>query len=106
MKRRYSKNVVRVHVPRSQSSFIFVPGEHGGWFASLLYGHGRDVDVDVPELLELIAGSRGSVIIGRRLAGAELRMLESYIEDVGAEVHARIVPREELRFLGRGRRSR
>jgi len=93
-----SAGVVTARVPRSQSTFIFVPGEHGGWFMSLLYGHGQDVDVDVRELAELIGGSRGSVIIGRRLAGAELRMLESYIEDIGAEAHARIISREELRW--------
>lgn len=72
-----------MRVPRSQSTFTFVPGEHGGWSASLLYGPGRDMDADVRELKALIAGSRGSVIIGRRLAGAELRVLENYVKDIG-----------------------
>jgi hypothetical protein len=98
VRRQRWKAVVTVRVPLSQSPFFFLPGELGGWFVSLLYGHGQDVLVDLAKLGELLDGSRGSVVIGRRLAGAELRFLESYLGDIGAEVHARIVARDELRW--------
>ncbi len=104
MRRQHSKDAVTVRVPLDQAAFFFVPGEHGGWFVSLLYGHGQDVAVDLAKLGELLDGSRGSVVIGRRLAGAELKFLQSYVDDIGAEVHARIISRDELRFRRGSRR--
>lgn len=81
-----------------------VPG-----FISLLYGFGTDVAVSMAELRTLLAGSRGTVILARRLVGTELQLFEQYRRDSDAEVHGTIVKREELRFLRSvrgGRRAR
>lgn len=99
MKRR---GVVRVRVPNGQAPVFHVPGEHGGWFISLLYSFGTNIDVSTDELGKLLAGSRGTVIVARRLVGAELRLFEQYRGDSDAEIHGTIINKEELRF----RRSR
>jgi hypothetical protein len=102
--RRSRKAGARVRVPSSQRPFFFVPGEAGGWFVSLLWAWGDELAVDLAELHALLDGSRGQVVVGRRLVGSELRLLESYVDDVGAEVHSRIVPREEQRWRSPRRR--
>jgi len=93
-----SRDVARVRVPDEQAPLFHVPGPHGGWFASLLYGHGFSVDVPMRELRKLLAGSRGDVIVARRLTRAEQALLERERGDSDAGVHARIVVKEEERF--------
>ena len=98
MRRRRSRDVVRVRVPADQAPLFHVAGPHGGWFASLLYGFGTSVDVTMQDLRKLLAGSRGEVIIARRLTRAEQALLERERRDSDAGVHARIVVEEEERF--------
>jgi hypothetical protein len=104
MKRRRSQDIVRVRVPNDQAPLFHVPGPHGGWFASLLYGHGYSVDVPMRDLRKLIAGSRGAVIIARRLTHEEAGEIESRRVDCDAAVHAGIIAKEKERF--RKRRAR
>ena len=102
--RRRSRDIVRVRVPADQAPLFHVDGPHGGWFASLLYGHRSSVDVPMRELRELIAGSRGEVIVARRLTRAEAEELEMRRVDCDAAVHASIVAKkEEERFRRPGR---
>lgn len=103
MKRRRSRDVVRVRVPDDQAPVVHVPGPHGGWFASLLYGHGSSVDVPMEELRRLLVGSRGAVIIARRLTQEEAKELETRRVDCDAAVHAGIIATEEERFRRPGR---
>jgi len=98
VRRRRSRDVVRVRVPDDQAPLFHVPGPGGGWFASLLYGFGTSVDVPMPELRKLLAGSRGEVIVARRLTRAEQALLERERGDSDAGVHARLVVKEEERF--------
>jgi hypothetical protein len=98
VRRRQPQDVVRVRVPNDQAPVFHVPGPHGGWFASLLYGFGTSVDVPMRNLRKLLAGSRGEVIIARRLTRAEQELLERERGDSDAGVHARIVVKEEERF--------
>lgn len=98
VKHRRSQGVVRVHVPTDQAPVFHVPGAHGRWFVSLLYGHGTSVDVPMQDLRKLLAGSRGAVIVARRLTDAEQRLLELEREASDAAAHAAIVNTEELRF--------
>jgi hypothetical protein len=98
VRRRRAQDVVRVCVPNEQAPLFYVPGPSGGWFASLLYGFGASVDVSVPELRKLLAGSRGEVIVARRLTSAEQELLERERGDCDAGVHARLVIKEEERF--------
>jgi hypothetical protein len=94
---------VRVRVPNDQAPLFHVPGPHGGWFASLLYGHGYSVDVPLRDLRKLLTGSRGEVIVARRLTRGEQALLERERGDSDAGVHARIVVKEEERFRCPGR---
>jgi hypothetical protein len=66
------------------------------------------VDIPMQDLRKLLAGSRGEVIVARRLTRAEQAQLEREREDSDAGVHARIVVKEEERFrrLGRGGTSK
>jgi hypothetical protein len=64
VKPRRSRDVVQVRVPADQAPLFHIPGPHGGWFASLLYGHQSSVDVPMRQLRELIAGSHGGVHAG------------------------------------------
>ena len=95
MRRRRARDVVRVRVPNEQAPLFHVTGPHGGWFASLLYGFGTSVDVPMPELRKLLAGSRGEVIVARRLTRAEQELLERHRGDYDAEVHAFTITKEE-----------
>jgi hypothetical protein len=101
MRRRRSRNVVRARVPDTQAPLFHVPGPHGGWFVSLLYGFGTSVDVPLRELRKLLAGSRGEVIVARRITRAEQALLERERGDSDAGVHARIVIKEKGRFRRR-----
>jgi hypothetical protein len=85
-------------VPDEQAPLFHVSGPYGGWFASLLYGFGTSVDVPMPELRKLLAGSRGEVIVARRLTRAEQELLERERGDSDAGVHVRIFLKEEERF--------
>lgn len=85
-------------MPEHQSPFFFVPGRHGGWFISLTWNFDAPVTVAWSELRRLIASSKGEIVVGRRLAPTELRMLEQYHSDIEHEVHARVICRDELRW--------
>jgi hypothetical protein len=106
VKRRRSQDVVRVRVPGDQPPVFHIPGAHGGWFVSLLFGFGTSVDVQVQDLRKLIGDSRGEVVIARRLTGAELKVFERERGDSDAAVHGHLVTKEELRFMRPRRRSR
>ena len=98
MSRRRARDVVRVRVPTDQAPVFHLPGPHGGWFISLLYGFGTSVDVPMHELCKLLAGSRGEVIVARHLTRAEVGLLERMRENCDAEVHARIIVKDEEQF--------
>jgi len=98
VRRRRAQDVARVRVPNDQAPLFHIPGPHGGWFASLLYGHGYSVDVPLREVRKLLARSRGEVIVARRITRAEQALLERERGDSDAGVHARIVVKEEERF--------
>jgi hypothetical protein len=89
---------VRVRVPTEQAPLFHVPGPHGGWFISLLYGFGTSVDVPMQELRKLLAGSRGEAIVARRLTRAEAGFLERRRLDCDADAHAGIITKEEEQF--------
>jgi len=93
-----ARDVVRVCVPNEQAPLFHVPGPYGGWFTSLLYDFGNRVEVPIPELRKLLAGSRGEVIVARRLTSTEQELLERKRGDADAVVHGRIVVKEEERF--------
>jgi hypothetical protein len=98
VRRRRPKDVERVRVPDEQAPLFHVPGPHGGWFVSLLYGFGTSVDVPMQDLRKLVANSRGEVIVARRITRVEQELLERERGDSDAGVHARIVVKEEERF--------
>ena len=106
MSRRRSRDVVRVRVPDDQASLFHVDGPHGGWFISVLYGYRSSVDVPMRELRKMLAGSRGAVIIARRLTRAEAEVLETRRVNCDADVHASIIAKEEERFRRPGRRDK
>lgn len=87
-----------MRVPNDQAPLFRVPGPHGGGFASLLYGFGTSVDVPIRDLRKLLAGSRGEVIVARRLTRLEQEVLERERGDSDAAVHGHLVTKEELRF--------
>ena len=105
MRNRRSRDVVQVRVPTDQSPLFHIPGPHGGWFASLLYGY-PSVDVPMRELRELIAGSRGEVIVARRLTHEEAGAVESSRVNSDVDVHAGIIAKEEERFRRPRRRDK
>ena len=90
MKRR----IVRARMPESQPCFVEIRGEP---YVSLLWAFGDEVNVPIDDVGTLVAGSRGTVMILRRLVGAERRMFEDY-RRLEAECHARLIRREDLRF--------
>ena len=106
MRPRRSRDVVRVRVPTEQPSLFHLHGPHGGWFVSLLYAYRFSIDVPMRELRELIAGSRGEVIVARRLNRAEVEVLERAREDSDASMHAGIIAKEEERFRRPRRRDK
>lgn len=103
MRRHRSRRIVRVRVPAEQAPLFHVDGPHGGWFISVLYGHRSSVDVPMRELYKMLAGSRGAVIIARRLTRAEVEVLERRRVDCDADMHAGIIAKEEERFWRPGR---
>jgi hypothetical protein len=92
-----SQDVVRVHVPNDQAPLFNVPGPHGGWYISLLYGQGDALDVSMEELRELIAGSQGEVIVARRLTPEEASSFERFRADSDQEAHAFLAHKLALR---------
>jgi hypothetical protein len=89
---------VRVHVPTDQAPLFYVPGPHGGWYISVLFGHGFSVDVPMQDLRKLLAGSRGEVIVARRLTHEEAGVVERRRTDCDRDVHAWLLTKEALRF--------
>lgn len=87
-----------MRVPNDQAPLFHVPGPHGGWYISLLFGHGASVDVPMQEFRKLLAGSRGEVIVARRLTRAEVEVLERERGDSDAAVHGGLIVKEERRF--------
>jgi hypothetical protein len=98
VRRRRSRDVLQVRVPTDQAPLFNIPGPHGGWYISILFGHGSSVDVPMQELRKLLAGSRGDVIVARRLTHEEAGELESRRADCDAAVHASLIAKEEERF--------
>jgi hypothetical protein len=98
LKRRRSRDVVRAHVPTGQAPVFHIPGPHGGWFISLLYGFGTSVDVPIQELRKLLVGSRGEAIVARRLTSAEAGLVERRRLDCDADAHAGILAKEADQF--------
>jgi len=98
VRRGRARDVVRVCVPNEQAPLFHVPGPCGGWFTSLLYDFGASVEVPMPELRKLLAGSQGEVIVARRLTPAEQELLERERADSDARVHGRLVIKEEERL--------
>jgi hypothetical protein len=90
-------------VPTDQAPLFHIPGPHGGWFASLLYGY-PSVDVPMRELRELIAGARGEVIVARRLTLEQAGTIESERVHCDAGVHAGIIGAKEKKRFRRPRR--
>jgi len=98
VKRRRSRDIARVHVPTNQAPLFNIPGPHGGWYVSVLFAHGYSIDVPMQELRELLAGSRGEVIVARRLTRKETRFVETKRAYSNADVHASLIVKEEERF--------
>jgi hypothetical protein len=99
--RRRERDTVRVRVPESQAPFIVIDGAP---YVSLLWYYGDDLEVSLDDLGRLLAGTRGSVVILRRLVGAERRMFLEYQRDIGAECHARLISKDAMRWkMARGR---
>lgn len=92
------RDIVRTRVPESQDPFFVVSGSV---YVSLLWGFGGDVEVSWRELRKLLANSRGTIIVGRRLTLRELRMLMRARSDVDVEAHASIIVNERVRWRGR-----
>ncbi|HWU86311.1 MAG TPA: hypothetical protein VN253_03520 [Kofleriaceae bacterium] len=59
-------------------------------------------EVLLQELAKLLAGTRGTIAIVWRLVGADRRMHDQDREDIGHDLHGRVVHEER----GRWRRSR
>jgi hypothetical protein len=85
-------------VPTDQAPLFHVPGPHGGWYISVLFGHGFRVNVPMQELCKLLAGSRGEVIVARRLTRAEAGVVERRRVDCDADMHAWLIAKEEEQF--------
>jgi hypothetical protein len=81
-------------VPHDQAPLFHVPGPHGRWYISLLFGHGSSVDVPMQGLRKLLAGSRGEVIVARRITRAEVEVLERERGDSDAAVHGGLIVKE------------
>ena len=94
MTRQKLRRVVRVRVPDRQSPFVIIDGAP---CVSLLWSFGGDVEVPLDDLANLIAGTRGSIVLARKLVGAERRTFEEY-RRLDAECHARIIRSESVRF--------
>ena len=98
MSRQRSRDVVRVRVPTDQAPLFQIPGPHGGWFISVLYGHRSSVDVPMQELRKMLAGSRGAVIVARRLTQEEAEELERRRVNCDGDMHGWLLTKEEERF--------
>ena len=96
--RRVKRDVVRVRVREDQSPMFHIPGKAGGWFISLLWNYGEALDVPSGELQRLLAGSKGDILIARKLVGNDLRLLEEYRNDIDREVHARLIVADKTRW--------
>lgn len=95
---RRARDAAVVRVPEEQTPVFHVPGPRGGWFVSLLWGFGENVEVSWKDLLELLKMRDGSVIIARRLTASETHLLETSRGDCDHEVHARIIHNERVRW--------
>lgn len=73
---------------------FFLPGSRGGWFVSLLWGFGENVEVTWNELRDLLAMRNGSILVGRPMTASETNLLEVSRVDCDHEVHARLVHTE------------
>jgi len=97
------RDSVTVRVPEAQPPFFHVPGDHGGWFVSLLWAFGGGVKVRWEDLRELLAMRDGSVMFARRLTKSEERLLLEH-RQLDGEVHGRLIRNERMRFGAKGRK--
>jgi hypothetical protein len=89
-----------VRLPAKESQFVIVDGQP---YVSLLWNYAAETAVPLKELAALMDdGTRGTVLGIRRLVEAELKMYLEYQQDIGHELHARLVQNETARW----RRSR
>lgn len=98
MSRRRGVATVRVRVPEAQSQFVTIDGQP---YISVLWHYGSQVEAPLTDLGELIAGTRGTIVVARRLVGAKRRMFEEYRTDIGHELHARLIHNERTRWRKR-----
>ena len=96
--KRRPRDVVRVRVSEDQAPMFHVPGKDGGWFLSLLWNYGHGLDIPLRELRRLLAGSKGEIVIARRLTGNDLRFFDEYRKDIDHEVHARLIFKDAMRW--------
>ncbi len=96
--RRRTRDAEVVRVPEEQSPVFHIAGPRGGWFVSLLWGFGENVEVSWEDLCDLLAMRDGSVVVARRLTALETHLLERSRGDCDREVHARIVHSESARW--------
>jgi hypothetical protein len=89
------RDFVTVRVPEAQPPFVHVPG---GWFISVLWNYGHPIDVNWRDLRALLVGSNVDVVIARRMTGKQLRFFEGYRENIDAEVHARLIFKDPMRW--------
>ena len=89
---------MRVRIPEAQSQFVMIDGQP---YISVLWHYGSEVEAPLNDLAELIAGTRGTIVVARRLVGVERRMFEQYRTDIGHELHARLINNERTRWRKR-----
>jgi hypothetical protein len=83
-----------------RTPFFHVDGEP---FVDLAYYYGEPLTIDVGELARFLGSAGpGEVVIGRRMDARERRVLADFRRDGDAEVHARVVRRDEDRWRTRG----
>ena len=98
MKRRRTRDLARVRVHEEQTPLFHVLGEHGGWYVSLLWHFGHGLDVSWREMRRLLTGSRGEILVARRLDKRDLRTFDFFRTNVDRETVAYLIPRESTRW--------
>lgn len=90
-----TRDIVRARVPEAQDPFLVVNGDV---YISLLWSFGGDVEISWRNLRKLLANSRGTMIVARRLTSTEARECLQRRADCDVELHATIVHNETVRW--------